>query len=329
MRSALISKLHEVQQYIEEKPRTQKEIVEYFGVDRQTVKRAIDRLSPYVNISESKDGRNVVYKIEKPQPLEFTALELATLILAQEAITSTGSDDIRSPFADSSKSLLTKVREHITPALRRRLDAFSEIYGSAIIPAKDFSRHFGTIEMLVKAAADNHFVILKYTSLTDGKTKLRRVAPYNVYFDPDGATLKMIGFDELRQAIIPFSIDHIKRIEIVPEIFTKPLGHDLKSFLETNCFNGIHGEPVTVKLKLTDANARIFDERSFNPSQKTIKKNSLKTDGSIIVQMTVAGGRGLERFVQSWLPDIEVLSPPELRETIRQNLKKSFDKFAE
>ncbi|MGQ0540470.1 MAG: AAA family ATPase [Blastocatellia bacterium] len=270
MRKNLISQLHEVQQYIEQKSRTQKEIAEYFGVDRQTVKRAIDRLSPYINLSENKDGRNTVYKIEKPQPLEFTALELATLILAQEAITSTGSNDLGSPFADSSKSLLKKVRERVPPAHRKQLDAFSEIYGSASMPAKDFSRHFGTIEMLVKAATDNSFVKLEYRSLSDGKVKVRRVAPYNVYFDPDGATLKLLGFDERRQAIIPFSIDHIVEIEILPEFFKKPVDHDLKTFLEVNCFNGIHGEPITVELKLTGVNARIFSERSFHPSQKIV-----------------------------------------------------------
>jgi len=331
----LYSRLHEVQQYIESKPRTQQETARYFGVDRQTAKRAIDRLSVYTNLSERREGRCIYYQIEKPRPLEFTALELATLILSKEAIISTGSGRIDSPFAESASTLLQKVRDHIPLSLRMRLDAFADVYGSAIIPAKDFSEHFNTIEMLVKAAIDGDLVRLRYANLTDGKVKVRRVAPYNVYFDPDGATLKMIGHDELRDSVIPFSIDHIKSIEILPEKFTKPKGHDLKTFLEKNCFNGIHGDPVTVRLKLTGVNIKIFAERSFHPSQKIVKNSvsagsraSRRSADSMIVEMTVAGGRGLERFIQSWLPDIEVISPGHLREKICQTLISSTKSFS-
>jgi len=322
-RQSIVSRLHEVQHFVEERPRTQKEIADYFAINRQTVRRCIDRLSVYATISEYRDGRNTVYKIEKPPSLNFSPLELSTLIVAQKAIISTASGDIGSPFAESSKSLLNKVRKTIPAALRTRLDAFSEIYGSAITPAKDFSRHFGTIEMLVKAAIDCKYVKLNYLTLGDKSVKERRVAPYNVYFDPDGATLKMLGFDELRQAIIPFSIDHIRGIEILDETFRKPGSHDLRSFLEQNCFNGIHGEPITIKLKLTGVTARIFEERTFHRSQLIVKRSRSNNNPFIIAQMTVARGRGLERFIQSWLPEIEVISPLDLRDKIRETLESS------
>ncbi len=329
MRRSLMSRLLEVQQFIEERPRTQKELVEHFGVDRQTVRRAIDSLSLFTNIRDEKDGRNTRYTIVKPQPLEFTALELATLLLAQQAIRSTGSGDIGSPFADSAKSLLTKVRARIAPSLRKRLDAFSEVYGSAVIPAKDFSRHFDTIEKLVNAAADSRVVVVSYGSLIEGKVKERRVSPLNVYLDPDGATLKMLGYDELRKSIRVFAVDHIKAVKVLAETFIKPEGHDLKKFLEDNCFNGIHGEPITVRLRVTGVTAKVFAERSFHPTQRIMKLRKSKSDGSLAIEMTVARGRGLERFIQSWLPEIEVLSPPELHSKIQKNLQDSLDRANE
>lgn len=322
-RTNLLSRIQEVQDYIATSPRTQTEIARYFGVDRQTAKRAVDRLSEYTNLSETKDGRNMIYRIENPAPLEFTSLELATLIISQGAITSNSSRELGSPFTDSANSLLEKVRERVPPLLRKRLDAFAEVYGSAITPAKDFGGHFGTIEVLVKAAVECKAVILEYESLSDGKVKHRRVEPYNVYFDPDGATLKMIGFDDLRKSIIPFSIDHIKNVTVLAEIFTRPKDHDLKTFLRENCFNGIHGHPITVRLRLTGITACVFAERIFHPSQRVVDRKLSKNGGSLTIEMTVAGGRGLERFIQSWLPEIEVVSPTELRETIRANLKSS------
>jgi predicted DNA-binding transcriptional regulator YafY len=43
--------------------------------------------------------------------------------------------------------------------------------------------------------------------------------------------------------------------------------------------------------------------------------------------MRVARGRGLERFIIGWLPDIEVISPKELRESIKQTLLKGLENF--
>lgn len=312
--------LFEVQRFIEQQPRTQKEIADNFNVSRTTVTRAITRLSIYTPLLEERDGRNVVYRFERPVTFQFTPLELSTLILSQEAIISTGRPGTGSPFAESAKSLIDKVRQSIAPALRSRLDSFSKVLGSAIIPAKDFSEHFTAIEQLTKAAAEHRFVRIAYQGLKDKKPRLRKVAPYNVYFDPDGATLKMIGLDEDRQALIVFSIDHISSTKILDETFERPADYDLDTFLEENCFNGIHGKPVKVKLKIYGMTARIFAERKFHPSQKnTSPRRIAKNDQPhLVVEMKVAGGRGLERFVLSWLPDIEVVSPPELRQAIAE-----------
>jgi predicted DNA-binding transcriptional regulator YafY len=274
---------------------------------------------------DCKEGRNTVYKIEKIKPLEFTPLELSTLILAQEAIISTGQKSVGSPFAESAKSLIEKVRRNITPSLRQRLDSVSEVFGSAIIPAKDFSLHFTTIEILVKAAVDQNYVQISYQNLYEKTPKTRNVAPYNVYFDPDGSTLKLIGFDDIRQKIIPFSIDHIKKIELLPEKFKRPENYNLREFLERNCFNGIHGEPITVRLKVFGVTARIFDERKFHPSQITSKIRSKKD--CLTVEMCVAEGRGLERFVLSWMPEIEVSFPIKLREKLKEILINSTQKY--
>ncbi len=91
-------------------------------------------------------------------------------------------------------------------------------------------------------------------------------------------------------------------------------------FLAENCFNGIHGEPVTLRFKVTSVTAAIFAERQFHPSQKTVslKKSKERRIEEVEIEMRVASGRGLERFILSWLPDIQVVAPEDLRLTIRR-----------
>jgi predicted DNA-binding transcriptional regulator YafY len=75
--------------------------------------------------------------------------------------------------------------------------------------------------------------------------------------------------------------------------------------------------------------ARIFTERKFHSSQKTIERKQRRdaSPETITIEMRVARGRGLVRFIMSWLPDVEVVSPKEIREEVRQILLKGLKNF--
>lgn len=310
----------EMQVLLAERPRTQSELVKYFGVNRKTVKRAIDRLSLGYPIVEEQDGRNVVYCCHRFEPPSFTPTELAALVLAQEAIIATGEASINSPFAAATRSVIAKVRENLPLFWRQKLDSLAKVYGSSALPAKDFGKHAATIEILAQAATGQRQIELDYHNLSQNKTSKRTFNPFAVYFDPDGATLKVIGFDHKRQDIIPFSIDRIRKISLTKEVFVRPDNFNLREFLEQNCFNGIHGTPVVVRLKAYGVTARIFAERQFHPSQKIILQTTANENQAetTTIEMRVAEGRGLERFVLSWLPDVEVLFPLDLRHKIAE-----------
>lgn len=304
---------------------SQRELIEHFGVDRKTIKRAIDALSGHYPITEEPDGREVRYRFAdgyKYTPPPLTPSELATLLLAQESIAATGLTAFGSPFAEHARSLLAKVRGSLPARLRDKLDALATVFGSAAVPAKDFAPYAESIDRLTDAATDGRRLRLSYHSLTDDKTKERLVDPYCVYFDPDGATLKLIGYDHLRQDIIPFSIDHIRAIHDTEERFTRPQSFNLRDYLTANCFNGIHGAPVTVRLRAFGTTARIFRERTFHPSQKVVEDMR----NTITIEMHVARGRGLIRFILSWSPDIEVLAPDELRREVDEAHKQSLER---
>ncbi|MBA2732911.1 MAG: WYL domain-containing protein [Acidobacteria bacterium] len=137
----------------------------------------------------------------------------------------------------------------------------------------------------------------------------------------------MIGHDHLRGAIIPFSIDHIRTLLETDEHFVRPKDFDLRAYLTEHCFNGIHGAPVTVLLRARGTTARIFRERVFHPSQRLIEKSDRAgkdhEEATTTIEMHVAGGRGLVRFILSWSPDVEVLEPDDLRREVANVHKQS------
>src|SRR5262249_18647308 len=192
----MATRFAELPYLLAERPRTQKELADHFKADRKTIKRSINTLKKRHKITETKEGRHVYYySVDRYKRPNFTPLEMATLLLAQEAIGSTGLTAISSPFARHAESWLKRVRDSLPPSLSEKLDAMAAVYGSATAPAKDFTLYAGTIDRLTAAAVDRRRVVMRYHSLNSGEVKERKFDPYAVYFDPDGATIKVIGYD--------------------------------------------------------------------------------------------------------------------------------------
>lgn len=327
-RGDLTARLVELQLLLTDNAPSQRELIEYFGVDRKTIKRAIDALSLHYQITEEQDGREVRYRFSddyKFIPPALTPAELATLLLAQESIAATGLTAFGSPFAEHARRLMAKVRISLPAPLRDKLDSLATVFGNASVPAKNFAPHAETIDRLTDAAVKGQRLRLRYHSLTDDRIKERLIDPYCVYFDPDGATLKLAAYDHLRHDTIPFSIDRIQTLQDTDEQFTRPPEFNLHDYLTQNCFNGIHGAPITIRLRAYGTTARVFRERTFHPSQYIVED----TGHTVTIEMRVARGRGLIRFILSWSPDIELLEPDELRHEIADAHKQSLARMIE
>jgi proteasome accessory factor B len=101
----------------------------------------------------------------------------------------------------------------------------------------------------------------------------------------------------------------------------------LQKYLSANCFSGIHGEPVRVRLRASGVTARVFAERLFHESQRIVEGASCtsRRPETTTIEIQVAGGRGLLRFILSWGADVEVLAPPALRREVAAAYKEALE----
>lgn len=331
-RTALTERLIQILFKLVRRSHSRQELAREYGVNAKTISRDIDALSLEYPIISKREGREVFYRFADGFKFEFPRIsieELATLLLAQKSIAGIGITAKGSIFAGYADSLIEKIRQSLPTSVREKMDALSDIYGSSAIPAKDFARHTETIDRLASCAVRQKRVSVNYHSLGSNKEKTRTLEPYAVYFDPDGATLKLVAFEPDYKQLRVFSIERIANVKELNENFPRPKDFSLKKYLDENCFNGIHGEPVTIRLKAVGITARIFAERKFHPTQKTIGKKQRRgtSPETITIEMRVARGRGLVRFIMSWLPDIEIISPKEIRDEVKRTLLKGLENF--
>src|SRR6266571_7936029 len=83
-----------------ERPRSIRELADYFAVSRKTIKRDTDALSLHYPIFDAREGREVRYSFRdgyKYQPPSFTPTEVAPMLLAQQSIAATGLTGLDSP----------------------------------------------------------------------------------------------------------------------------------------------------------------------------------------------------------------------------------------
>ena len=325
-RQALAERLIHVLFKLVRRPCSRQELAREFGVDAKTIRRDLDVLSLEYPIEECRIGRETHYRFADGFKFDFPNIEieeLAVLLLAQESIAGIGITAGDSFYAANAGSLLDKIRKSLPRGVREKMDALAKVYGSAVVPSKDFSAHSATIDRLASCAVRNKKVEIRYHGLNSNRLESRAVDPYAVYFDPDGATLKLVAFDTEKSRLSVFSVDRIVNLKETGETFARPADFDLGEYLNENCFNGIHGAPVTVRLKAVGITARIFAERKFHPSQKIVERKQRRGSSpeTITIEMRVASGRGLIRFILSHLPNIEVVAPREIRSEVRKVLE--------
>ena len=311
------------------RPHSRQELAREFAVDAKTISKDIAALTRQYPIVEERRGREAFYGFPDNYHYQipaFTPEEIAALLLAQNSIKHIGITAAGSPFARFADSLLIKIKAALPLTVRERMNQLAAVYGSAAQPAKNFARHTVTIDRLAAAAVKQQRVRFDYHSLNKDEDEKRLVEPYAVYFDPDGATLKFVGNDLKYNTERVFAVERVRRLEVTDARFVRPTNWELQQFLTNECFNGIHGAPVTVRLRASGVTARIFAERRFHPSQRIIEQHNRRGgngQNSTIIEMRVAAGRGLVRFILSYLPEIEVLAPPELAAEIEQILRDS------
>jgi len=168
---------------------------------------------------------------------------------------------------------------------------------------------------ITKALHESHEIAFRYKKLGDGTGSERHVQPYHL--GCIAGVWYLIAFDLSRKAIRTFALTRITGFKKLPGRFNRPKDFSLDDMLSDSfsAFETHDAQPV--RILLDPLAATLTSERKWHPSQEM----KFRKDGSAELHLKVGLAPDLESWIKAWGHRATVISPPALKNRIRESLE--------
>jgi predicted DNA-binding transcriptional regulator YafY len=219
------------------------------------------------------------------------------------------------PFQEDLDSIFDKIRSSLSPRNVAHLERISEAAVPLFQGVRDYHDKKEILEKVRRA------LLFQYRCRMQYRPPRREAQSY--LFDPYlllfyQSALYLGGYSHNRKALRLFLVDRIQDIEILRERFEVPEDFDA-SDLTGQAFGLIDDCAMNIEARFGAEIAHLIRERTWHPDQSIVENK----DGSLTLSFTAAGEREILSWLYSFLPHVEVLSPPFLREKFRDGLKQA------
>lgn len=203
-------------------------------------------------------------------------------------------------------------------SIERKLAAPTrELPEHIIVAADEFSVDIREwFSRLNRAIAERRRVAFTYAAASTHEEQARIVDPYYLFFSDGYWTLR--GWCHTRREFRSFALDRIRELELLEATYD-PLPLEPATDYEGTFGRYSTGEAVTVRLRFAAECRPFLLRRTWHSSQKLTEL----PDGRFELEFSVKGILGIRPWLYRWLPDVEVLAPPELAELVVKELEEA------
>jgi len=308
---------------------TNKELASHLGLSSRSVFRLLSTLSdlgfPLTDERDSFHGETRHFL------LESFVKKLPNLSLPQVSLTPRESlvlyfllarDSI---FADSEvehdlASLKSKLAALLpaataTPSGGRTAMPLSSLFTSSPNGLKSYAGHDAILDTLLDGLEQLHAISISYLSPKHQTKKSYQVHPLKLFEHRGG--LYIFARLPKHDIIRILAVDRIKSAKLLDTVFAYPQDFDAEALL-ASAFDLTLDDPVTASIRFSTQDAPYVTERHWSDDQSI----DTHPDGSCTLTLSTSGARDLLRWLLSFGSGAEILSPPELREALRDEALK-------
>jgi predicted DNA-binding transcriptional regulator YafY len=261
-------------------------------------------------IYDERDGHRGIWKIDREfrdRLLVPLSLPEVVALLASRSLLDHGEGG---PFGPAVSSAFGKIRALLTPQALELVDRMAAGVGARIVGAKLQLGAGEHVAEIGRAMAERRTLRMRYYSQSREVETDRDIDPYLLRLYAGG--LYVIGYCHLRRAVRIFAVERIRTLAIARETFTMPTDFDADDYLR-GAWGIVRGELIAVRAVFSRAAARDVRGRLWHASQQLRELPG----GRLELRLLVADTLEVRRWLLGFGGDVEVLTPPALREAMR------------
>jgi proteasome accessory factor C len=294
------------------------ELSEVFGVSQAQIISDLDLIfmcgqpdyTPADLIEVTIDGERVSIAMADyfARPLRFTSAELSGLYLACEAVQKLSG----LPASSSLNTAMDKIASALEGGAVPRDLIRKSVEFNRPTPGPEI------VSELSLACEQRHVVEMEYYSYGRDDITRRRVHPLSLEFGMGNWYLR--AWDGRSSEVRVFRVDRIKDMEVTAEEFEPPPGEEAGEPEYAPAGVAAGGE-IEVCLRFSPALARWAKEQPIFSQAETVK-------GRLVCTLHTDNLSWLERELLKYGSEVEILSPPELKDRLRTRARNLLAKYA-
>ena len=208
---------------------------------------------------------------------------------------------------------MTQKQSLISDKTQNLIDKSMSVYDFKSRPFENMTNH-DVVKKLEHAIKFNKEVKIRYKS--ERAISHANFKPYKILFLNEN--FYMVGENSSKNQFEFRRIAMIEEVEYKNKTFVPHA--DIKTFISTiqTPWANFGQSDKVVQLRINKKIRRFFIFKKYLPSQEVTKTYD---NGDILVEYTVTNYHELEELIIKWLPNIEIVSPRNLKKMIKRTLK--------
>lgn len=282
------------------------------GVHTRTVRRDLDALARagFPLFDDKVNGTSIWKLRARPfrglEDMGLGLMELCALYFSRTLLSTVGG----TPFVDETERAFAKIERALPPACRKFLDELPRMLKAKPRGRKKPENDKRLREVLgraLDATLRHRRATMRYASASSQRTSEYLVDPQRIVYADGG--IYLVAWVPAYAAMRTFAAERIETLGLTDEKFT-PRALPVEAFADSLGVNT--GVPEKIVLEFDAAAAPYVREREWHPSQVLEDR----ADGGAVLTLTVCNDYALRAWVLGFGPEVRVVSPAALAETI-------------
>jgi predicted DNA-binding transcriptional regulator YafY len=295
------------------------ELARHCRVTARTVQRDLNDLEAAgIPVwGDEETGRHGITKGYYLPPIHFNLEEASALYLAARLL---------ARYSDEHNPLIVHALAKLAGAMPEAIAAHIHhtIRSLAYRPEnRTFAR---VLEIIALGWATGRKVRIWHQAADSENVHEYLFSPYFLEPSSVGYATYAIGYSTWFNDVHTFKLERIREAQLTRETFEIPEDFNGTELLQNawGVMYGLLGEETEVVLRFSPAVTRRVKESVWHPSQKLEECS----DGGCILTVQVAHPLEMKPWIRGWGPDCEVLSPPDLRAEVAEEMRQAAEVYA-